>query len=101
MPRYVVERTFPDGLIIPMDETGEQMCRSVVSYNAQEQVTGSIPMSVRTSRKPIASTMGPPQKRSGKPHGAITFRSIALRRFASSIRTSIPKAGTFLTGQGS
>ena len=39
MPRYVVERTFPDGLIIPMDETGEQMCRSVVSYNAQEQVT--------------------------------------------------------------
>jgi hypothetical protein len=39
MPRYVVERTFPDGLIIPMNETGEQMCRSVVSCNAQEQVT--------------------------------------------------------------
>jgi len=39
MPRYVVERTFPDGLIIPMDEMGAQICRSVVSYNAQEQVT--------------------------------------------------------------
>ena len=39
MPRYVVERTFPDGLIIPIDEMGVQMCRSVVSYNAQEQVT--------------------------------------------------------------
>jgi hypothetical protein len=39
MPRYVIERTFPDGLIIPIDETGAQMCRSVVSHNAQEQVT--------------------------------------------------------------
>jgi hypothetical protein len=39
MPRYVVERTFPDGLIIPMDETGAQMCHAVVSHNAQEQVT--------------------------------------------------------------
>ena len=40
MPRYLVERTFPDdGLIIPMDETGAQMCHSVVSNNAQDQVT--------------------------------------------------------------
>src|SRR6266567_4707456 len=39
MPRYVVERTFPDGLIIPMDETGAELCHSVVSHNAQEQVT--------------------------------------------------------------
>jgi Protein of unknown function (DUF4242) len=40
MPRYLVERTFPDdGLVIPMDETGAQQCRSVVSNNAQYQVT--------------------------------------------------------------
>ena len=40
MPRYLVERTFPDdGLIIPMDETGAQICQSVVSNNAQYQVT--------------------------------------------------------------
>jgi len=40
MPRYVVERTFPDdGLIIPMNETGAQMCHFVVSNNALEQVT--------------------------------------------------------------
>ena len=40
MPRYLVERTFPDdGLIIPMDEMGAQMCNLVVSNNAQEQVT--------------------------------------------------------------
>jgi hypothetical protein len=39
MPRYVVERTFPDELIIPMDETGAQTCHTVVSNNAQDQVT--------------------------------------------------------------
>jgi hypothetical protein len=39
MPRYVVERTFPDGLIIPMDEMGTELCRSIVSHNAQVQVT--------------------------------------------------------------
>jgi Protein of unknown function (DUF4242) len=40
MPRYLVERTFPDdGLIIPMDEMGAQMCHLVVSNNAQDQVT--------------------------------------------------------------
>ena len=40
MPRYLVERTFPDdGLIIPMDEMGAQMCNLVVSNNAQDQVT--------------------------------------------------------------
>jgi hypothetical protein len=40
MPRYLVERTFPDdGLVIPMDETGAQICHSVMSNNAQYQVT--------------------------------------------------------------
>ena len=40
MPRYLVERTFPDdGLIIPMGEMGAQMCHLVVSNNAQDQVT--------------------------------------------------------------
>ena len=39
MPRYVVERIFPEGLSLPMDETGAEICRSVVSTNAQDQVT--------------------------------------------------------------
>jgi hypothetical protein len=39
MPRYVVERTFPDRLIIPMDETGAELCHAIVSHNVQEQVT--------------------------------------------------------------
>ena len=39
MPRYVIERTFPDGLIIPMDQTGAEICHSVVSSNALDEVT--------------------------------------------------------------
>jgi len=39
MPRYVVERIFPDGLIIPMDQTGAEICHAVVSNNALDQVT--------------------------------------------------------------
>ena len=39
MPRYMVERTFPDGLTIPMDAGGAQACMSVVGNNATENVT--------------------------------------------------------------
>ena len=39
MPRYIVERTFPDGLSIPRDEQGAETCRGVVERNADEGVT--------------------------------------------------------------
>lgn len=39
MPRYLVERTFPDGLEIPMDSTGAQTCSAVVAGNAGHGVT--------------------------------------------------------------
>jgi hypothetical protein len=39
MPRYLVERTFPDGLEIPMDDSGAKVCLTVVDNNAQEGVT--------------------------------------------------------------
>jgi hypothetical protein len=38
MPRYVVQRTFPDGLKIPTDG-GSDVCRPVVERNADEGVT--------------------------------------------------------------
>ena len=37
--RYLVERTFPDGLNIPMDQLGSDMCLAVVSNNAEDNVT--------------------------------------------------------------
>jgi hypothetical protein len=39
MPRYVVERTFPEGLRIPVDGEGAKVCLAVVDRNADEGVT--------------------------------------------------------------
>jgi hypothetical protein len=39
MPRYVIERTFPNGVQIPQTEVGARFCRGVVANNAQEGVT--------------------------------------------------------------
>lgn len=39
MPRYVVERTFPDGLHIPGGSHGGGVCLAVVEQNAEEGVT--------------------------------------------------------------
>lgn len=37
--RYLVERSFPDGLEIPVNMEGSKMCLNVVSNNAEENVT--------------------------------------------------------------
>ena len=39
MPRYMVERTFPDGLHIPTDDEGAAALGGVVATNAGEGVT--------------------------------------------------------------
>jgi hypothetical protein len=39
MPRYLVERTFADGLAIPVDADGAKQCLSVVDGNAGHGVT--------------------------------------------------------------
>ncbi len=39
MPRYMVERTFPTGLVIPMTEEGAAVCLGVVDHNADLGVT--------------------------------------------------------------
>ena len=39
MPRYLVERTFTDGLNIPQDASGAAACLNVVDGNAGHQVT--------------------------------------------------------------
>ena len=39
MPRYVVERTFPEGLHIPVDAQGAATCLAVVGRNADDGVT--------------------------------------------------------------
>jgi uncharacterized protein DUF4242 len=39
MPRYVVERTFVDGLRLRADAEGAEACNAVVRRNAEEGVT--------------------------------------------------------------
>jgi len=39
MPRFMVERTFPDGLHIPSNPAGAQACLTVVDKNAGNGVT--------------------------------------------------------------
>jgi hypothetical protein len=39
MPRYVVQRTFPRGLEIPVDEGGANVCRTLIDRNAEHGVT--------------------------------------------------------------
>jgi hypothetical protein len=38
MPRYVVERTFKDGLLVPLTEEGAASCLGVVERNAEQGV---------------------------------------------------------------
>ena len=39
MPRYLVKRTFTDGLHIPIDVAGAKTCTAVVATNREHEVT--------------------------------------------------------------
>ena len=39
MPRYLIERTFPDGLNIPEGSNGANVCLNVVNNNSIDEVT--------------------------------------------------------------
>jgi hypothetical protein len=39
VPRYLIERDFPDGLNIPQNEAGVSLCRAVINNNAEDGVT--------------------------------------------------------------
>jgi hypothetical protein len=39
MPRYVVERTFPDGWLVSVDADGADICRAIVDHNTEAGVT--------------------------------------------------------------
>ena len=39
MPRYMIERTFPDGLNIPINDEGQRAAANVVKVNSEDHVT--------------------------------------------------------------
>jgi hypothetical protein len=79
MPRYLIERSFPDGLSIPMNEDGRKAVAGVVSNNAASGVTW-IHSYVTTDRKqtfciydaPTPEAIRNVADRNGLPVGRIT-----------------------------
>lgn len=59
MPRYVVQRTFPDGLAIPTTPEGAKTCLNVVENNAEEGVTWVKSYVTTDSRKTFCVYDGP------------------------------------------
>ena len=43
MPRYMVQRTFRDGLQIPVGNGGSELCETIVERNAEEGSHGCTP----------------------------------------------------------
>ena len=39
MPRFMIERNFPDGLAVPMTSEGAAGCARIVAHNAEKGVT--------------------------------------------------------------
>ena len=67
MPRYVVERTFPDGLNIPVDAQGAAVCLSVVDRNADDGVTWVHSYVSDDKRKTFCIYDAPIRRRSARP----------------------------------
>jgi Protein of unknown function (DUF4242) len=79
MPRYLVERTFPDGLDIDTTEDGARACMSVVENNANAGVTWVHSYVTDDKRKTFCVYDGPSPEairqtaaRNGLPVDAIT-----------------------------
>lgn len=87
MPRYVVERTFPDGLPISGAEAAE-VCLAVVERNADEGVTWVHSYVSEDRQKTFCVYERRARKRFERLRFAMSFRSTASRRSEFSIRTS-------------
>jgi hypothetical protein len=59
MPRYIIERTFPDGLDIPMTAKGMEVTQKVVGRNAEEGVTWVHSYVTQDKRKTFCVYDGP------------------------------------------
>jgi hypothetical protein len=83
MPRYLVERTFPDGLSIPMNDDGRRVVAGVVATNADHAVTW-VHSYVTTDRKqtyciydgPAPESIRKVAERNGLPIDRITEVSV-------------------------
>ena len=97
MPRYVVERSFPDGLAIPMNDTGAGACNGVIARNAEKGVTWVQSYVSPDKKKTFCIYDGPSPKRSAVSLRRIPYPSIRSPKCACSILISTIDRGRQLS----
>lgn len=68
MPRYIVERTFPDGLSLAPSEKGARAAAAVAKVNAREEVFWVHSYSTQDRKKSFCVYDGPDPERFGRWH---------------------------------
>jgi hypothetical protein len=83
MPRYMIERTFPDGLHLPINDEGAKLCNRMVGVNGEEGVTWVHSYVSDDKKKTFCVYDGPNQEairrtasRNGLPIDRITLVSV-------------------------
>lgn len=93
MPRYVVERTLPEGMHIPTENGGVEFCCGVIERNAEAGVTWISSFVSEDKHTPFASTTRPLRRRSVRRPPAMICRSTGSPRCAYSTPTSTKGRG--------
>lgn len=88
MPRYLVERTFPDGLNIPIDDEGAATCLTVVGRNADKGVAWIHSYVSKDKQQTFCVYDGPDPESIRRRPRATASRSTRSGKSASSTRTS-------------
>jgi hypothetical protein len=88
MPRYLVERSFPEGLAIPIDDGGAKTCQLVVDGNAAEGVTWVHSYVTPDKQTTFCVYDGPSPEASAGPPRSTSSPSTASPRSGSWTRTS-------------
>ena len=98
MPRFMVERTFTDGLEIPTNEDGARAMQGVVQNNAKEQVTWVQSFVSSDKTRTFCVYDGPTPEAIRRPRASARCPSTRSPKFGCSIRTST--SGTVREDEG-
>ncbi len=80
MPRYMVERTFPEGLNLPVNEDGAGACTTIIGRNAEGSVTWVQSFVSADKRQTFCIYDAPHRKRSVRPRRRAHCRSTGSRK---------------------
>ncbi len=93
MPRFLIERTFPDGLALPADEQGAEVCLTVVGNNSTEGVTWIQSYVTPDKKQTFCIYDAPHRKPYAEWRNSINCRWIESTKCVCSIRIFTDKKG--------